>query len=260
MTIQEMHSTFRVLANQAGMQLVRGILPEHIDAYINAVIAEKVQQELISGVRTVYQETVNTQPSTINPINLFRTLYKTVRLNLNGEDVVVTQTETDDKNTYITTSYIQTLSTTIPTVNENGYTFIPLTSITDAMMYLGFSLEYDNMSKGRATACRLIGADVLETTLRDFCNGASKDSPIVTMGYGENGEQIEIYTGTKNQPISVINVKYIKNPNIVKFDLTSSECVNCDLPSYCHYEIVERAVQKYLISMGALTSKKQNNN
>lgn len=228
-----MHTTFRILANQAGMQLVRGILPEHIDAYINATISEKVQIELLSGVRTVYQEDIRTQASTMSPINLFRTLYTTNR-------VVVK----DGNNNF--------------TTNQNGYKQYILET-TDVMMYLGFSLEYDSNSLGKATPCRLIGADVLETTLRDFCNGASKDAPIVTIGSSSNKEILDIYTGSANQLITAINIKYIKNPAVVKFDIIDANCKDCDLPAYCHYEIVEKAVQKYLISMGALTNKAQKN-
>lgn len=233
MDIRQMHTTFRILANQAGMQLVRGILPEHIDAYINATISEKVQIELLSGVRTVYQEDIRTQASTMSPINLFRTLYTTNRM-------------------------VGASNNTLFTTNGNGYRQESLSDVDDVMMYLGFSLEYDSDSEGKATPCRLIGADVLETTLRDFCNGASKDAPIVTIGSSASGEILDIYTGSANQSVYAINIKYIKNPAVVKFDI-SGTCVDCDLPAYCHYEIVEKAVQKYLISMGALTNKAQKN-
>ena len=42
-----------------GMQLIRGILPESIDVFINNVIIEKTQAELLAGVRTVLQDTVS---------------------------------------------------------------------------------------------------------------------------------------------------------------------------------------------------------
>lgn len=234
MDIQQMHTTFRILANQAGMQLVRGILPEHIDAYINATISEKVQIELLSGVRTVYQEEIRTQASTMSPINLFRTLYTTNRI-------------------------AGVSNAALFTTNNNGYHRYTLLNSNSVMMYLGFSLEYDANSEGKATPCRLIGADVLETTLRDFCNGASKDAPIVTIGSSGVAEILDIYTGSADQKVVALNIKYIKNPAVVKFDLNENESIDCDLPAYCHYEIVEKAVQKYLISMGALTNKAQKN-
>ena len=41
MTISEMHSMFRTLGQQKGMQHVRGILPEEIDDYLNSSIANE---------------------------------------------------------------------------------------------------------------------------------------------------------------------------------------------------------------------------
>lgn len=260
MHIQAMHSAFRILGQQMGMQLVRGILPEHIDIYLNAVIVEKVQQELLTGVRTVLQEQVNTQSSTMSPINLFRTLYKTARIDIMSIPSKHIQKVTD--NGY----YIITL----PTKNNSEIGNNSVNKI-DPMMYLGFSLEYSNTLRGNPVACRLIGSDVLETTLRDFCNGASKDAPIVSLSseinYEENVEninlasyeQIEIFTNTANCDIKYINIKYIKNPSVVKFDINEANCVHCDLPEYCHFEIVERAVQKYYASVGALTNTKKQN-
>lgn len=255
-----MHSAFRILGQQMGMQLVRGILPEHIDIYLNAVIVEKVQQELLTGVRTVLQEQVNTQSSTMSPINLFRTLYKTARVNISNLEAKHIQ-KVNDNGYYIITLPIRNNSSISPATTPR----------IDPMMYLGFSLEYDNTIQGNSVACRLIGADVLETTLRDFCNGASKDAPIVSLSsiinYDENVEdinlasyeQIEIFTNTANCDIKFINIKYIKNPSVVKYDIDPTKCVNCDLPEYCHYEIVERAVQKYYMSVGALTNTKKQN-
>lgn len=261
MNIAAMHSAFRILGQQMGMQLVRGILPEHIDIYLNAVIVEKVQQELLTGVRTVLQEQVNTQSSTMSPINLFRTLYKTARIDITSipENHI---TKVTDNGYYIIT---------LPTKNNTEISPTGINKI-DPMMYLGFSLEYDDTLRGNPIACRLIGADVLETTLRDFCNGASKDAPIVSLGsiinYNDSNEenintssseQIEIFTNTADCDIKYINIKYIKNPSVVKFDTDADKCVHCDLPEYCHYEIVERAVQKYYMSVSALTNARKQN-
>lgn len=82
-----MHNTFRTLGQQMGMQLIRGILPESIDVYLNDVIIEKTQVELLQGVRTALQDSVNTQASTMSPINAFRSLYRTARYAINTEDV-----------------------------------------------------------------------------------------------------------------------------------------------------------------------------
>ena len=48
---------------------------------------------------------------------------------------------------------------------------------------------------------------------------------------------------------------YIKEPAKVKFDEDREEdWVNCDLPPYLHMEIVMRAVQIYLASIGATSN------
>ena len=132
-------------------------------------------------------------------------------------------------------------------------------------MFLGFSIEYSNTLRGSSVDCRIVGSDVIETTLRDYCNGASKDAPIVVLNSIpniENGnesqgvnsnQQLEIYTDTKNCEVKFLNIKYIKVPNVVKYDKDINKCVNCDLPVHTHFEIVERAVAKFYASIGVST-------
>lgn len=256
MNIQEMHNTFRTLGQQTGLQLVRGILPESIDVYINEVITEKVQQEILAGVRTTLQDSVNTQASTMQPINTFRNLYRSARYSINANDVGPTNKVSfyNAKNGYHIIN-IPTIDSNI-TLDGDEYKIQP-------MMFLGFSVEYENTLRGNAVACRLIGSDVLETTLRDYCNGASKDSPIVCLssipiiddGIEKTGvvscEQLEIFTNNNNNSVKFLNIKYIKTPNVVKYDIETSKCVDCDLPTYTHFEIVERAVGKFFVSVGA---------
>lgn len=264
MNIQDMHNTFRTLGQQMGLQLNRGILPESIDIYINDVIMEKTKEELLSGVRTSLQDSVNTQASTMSPINAFRTLYRSVRYAIDVEEV--------DENTKKVSYYNNANGfhiINIPVVNsdivvdEKEYKINP-------MMFLGFSVEYEDTLRGNAVSCRMIGADVLETTLRDYCNGVDKKNPIVVLnsvpivedGIEKTGvisnEQLEIYTGTKDCKVKFLNIKYIKTPNVVKYDIDLSKCINCDLPAYTHFDIVERAVMKFYASIGA-TSYNQNN-
>lgn len=87
MNIHEMHNMFRTLGQQNGSQLIRGILPESIDVYINEVITEKVKEEVLAGVRTTLQDSVNTQASTMQPINTFRNLYRSARYSINTGEV-----------------------------------------------------------------------------------------------------------------------------------------------------------------------------
>lgn len=262
MNIQEMHNTFRTLGQQMGMQLIRGILPESIDIYLNDVIIEKTQQELLNGVRTALQDSVNTQASTMSPINTFRTLYRSARFVLDTENVG------DDKKVDYYNENNGFHIVNIPTIKSDIEIGTKEYKISP-MMFLGFSVEYDTTDRGSAVACRLIGSDVLETTLRDYCNGASKDAPIVVLNsipVVENGieltgvisnEQLEIYTGTKNCKVKFLNIKYIKVPNVVKYDTDINKCVNCDLPDYTHFNIVERAVVKFHQSIGISAQNSQ---
>lgn len=235
MEIKQMHAVFRTLAQQMGMQLNRGILPESIDIFLNDAIIELVRTEITNGVRTAIQDNVNTQSMTMPTINLFRNLYKIDEL----------------------TNF------TVVDSNTNGYYTINLDS-ENTMMYLGFSLKYKDSVAGRLTAARLIGADVLETTLRDYCNGASKDSPIVCLcGIGSTSTGLEIYTNDADNSLKSVITKRIIMPATVKYSTKEDESsINCDLPEYVHYEIVERAVMKFYQSIGATTpqQQRQNNN
>lgn len=241
-----------------GLQLNRGILPESIDVYLNDVIMEKTRTELLEGVRTALQDSVNTQAQTMSPINTFRNLLRTARYKIDvtsvGDDKKVDYYNPDNGFHIIN---IPTIDSGV-TVDAGEYAMTPL-------MFLGFSIEYDNTLRGNPIACRLVGSDVLETTLRDYCNGASKDAPIVCLtsipvisdsieqtGVISN-EQLEVYLNAKNQKVQYLNVKYVKTPNVVKYDVYEAKCVNCDLPVFTHYEIVERAVFKFYQSIGATT-------
>ena len=259
MNIQEMHQVFRTLGQQLGIQLNRGILPESIDVYINQVITEKTQEELLMGVRTALQDSVTTQAQSMSPINAFRTLYRNVRYKINTTQV--------NENTGKVAFYNP----------DNGYHIINIPTVKSKvtldirehkispMLFTGFSVEFNNTLRGNPVACRIIGSDVVETTLRDYCNGAGKDSPIVCLSSvpiikdgqelldGTSNEQLEVYINSKDTDIKYLNIHYIKTPNVVKYDVDINKCVNCDLPDYTHSNIIERAVQKYYQSIGATT-------
>lgn len=235
MDIKQMHAAFRTLAQQMGMQLNRGILPESIDIFLNDAIIELVRTEITKGVRTAIQDNVDTQSMTMPTINLFRNMYK---IDTNESFDIVDE-------------------------NTNGYYTVDLSKyVKDTMMYLGFSLKYKDSIPGRLTAARLIGADVLETTLRDYCNGASKDSPIVCLcRFGDTPTGLEIYTNDTDNSLKSVIIKRIVMPATVKYPTKSDDdSTNCDLPEYVHYEIVERAVMKFYQSIGATTPQQQRQN
>lgn len=269
MNIDQMHSTFRVIGQQMGMQLVRGILPESIDVFINAEIGELIQTELLTNAHTVLQDNVNLQSMTMSPINLFRTLYRKDEIPLKVSAVDANYIKKDSEvgyyKIYIPNKVnIGNEEYGYPVHNSNmsgaiGWGRKPL----EPMIYLGVNIATKDDKPGRYKACRLIGADVLETTLRDYCNGADKNNPIAVL-LGEsiditdenyefdktiNAEYFEIYTNTKDFEIDRIYLSYIKYPNIVHWSVNPNDRVDCDLPEYIHYRIVEGAVRRFLISI-----------
>lgn len=252
-----MHSVFRVLGQQMGLQLVRGILDESIDVYLNATITEKVHNDLLTGVHTVLQEQTDTQPTTMSPSNLFRTLFRVKQIDINPSSA------TGGADTDV--------------ISSNGYykIFLPSTGNDPAihpMLYLGFSVQYDDETAEKRHGCRLLGADVLETTMRDFCNAATWNNPIVVLlSADENNadsdqvslstlqEYVELYTNNISKHPKYLYVKYIKTPNKVKYDATNpNACFHCDLPAYCHFEIVERAVLKFYQSINGYAASSNN--
>ena len=138
MNIQEMHNTFRTIGQQMGMQLIRGILPESIDVYLNDVIIEKTQVELLQGVRTALQDSVDTQASTMSHNNAVRSLYLTARYAINTEDV---NEDTKKVSYYNSNNGFHIINIPVVgseiTVDTKEYKISP-------MMFLGFSVEYDN--------------------------------------------------------------------------------------------------------------------
>lgn len=84
MNIQEMHQAFRVFGQQMGMQLIRAILPEEIDEYLNASIIDKVRELILNNVNETFNDRISVQNNPISPINYLRTLYKIEEYALNG--------------------------------------------------------------------------------------------------------------------------------------------------------------------------------
>ena len=216
MTIQEMHQTFRVFAQQMGMQLVRAILPEEIDVYLNSAIIEKVKEVVFTNTNTVFNDRISIQDNSISPINYIRTLYKQKELGLTNK------------------------------TNEGFY----IEKNNDIMFYTYISLIYED--NDIVYGARLIEPDKLYSTLRDFCNGASFDYPIVSIYNIGEQEVIKTFTGEKEVEQLIIN--YIANPVKVSY----KENINCDLPEYTHNDIVQLACQKYFISVGSTTHNVNN--
>lgn len=251
MNIREMHVTFREMAQQMGMQTVRAILNEDIDILLNNEIVNKVREVLLQNVGPVpYADKVLRQNAVIAPINAIRTLY--AKAIIDGNKIVLEDNST--KANEVTPWHI--------TINSNKAG----SKKHKVMLYTGFKVSYDGAS---LYDCRIVEAEDLGQTLRDFCNRAAPDAPIAVV-FGDKDEiNVDLYTGrtinTWKKVDSFVKPKlvqflYIKEPAQVHFSMDGEEDVDCDLPAYLHPEIVERAVSKYLISIGVTGGQRQRNN
>lgn len=226
MDIGEMHVTFRELAQQMGMQTVRAILMEDIDICLNAAIIEKTRSIIAENIGPVpYNDKVYRQNASISPANALRTLYK--------EDII------NDQN--ITGSGTEVNPYKV-SISSDGI-----------MLYTGFQISYNGNT---IYDCRIIGVEDLGQTLRDFCNRAAKDAPIVNILGDVDGIDVNVYTGRNvHTKPKLLRYLYIKEPAKVYFDEDdTSKWISCDLPKYLHTDIVMRAVQIYLASIGATSS------
>lgn len=222
MNIHEMHILFRTLGQQMGMQLIRGILPESIDDFINDAINMKIRSILIENTteKNNNKLLINNKVSTINSL---RTLC--------CKSKQIDNTKEDDK-------YI--------------YSF----NLENVFVYTSFSVKYNEINK--VYNCRIINNDDLENTLNDYCNSASFDYPIISIYNNENNSIFELYVNNNKFTPKEFYINYIKIPNKVKWNTDINESVNCDLPDYLHNEIVEIAVNKFQQSINIDTNNTNN--
>ena len=231
MTIEEMHVMFRELAQQMGMQTVRAILPEDIDICLNNAIVSLVKELIISNVGYLpYSNKVSRANSSIGSINSLRTLYNKANIsddNINGEGT-------------------QIFPYTLNIISQG------------IMLYTGFKVSYDGKS---LFDCRIIENENLSQTLNDFCNRATKDAPICTIIGNDTSIDVEIITGSKNSTKpKLVQYLYIAEPAKVYYDEDNIENnVNCNLPNYLHTDVVNKAVNIYLQSIGAIKVANKNN-
>lgn len=221
MDINKMHTVFRTHGQQMGMQLIRAILPESIDVYINDAINEKARSIVKDNASIAFQDKVAVQHNPISPINSLRTLYKNHPIDIEPK-----------------------------LENDEGY-IIDL-DIERVMYYTSFSVNYANGKK--RIGCRLIEGDDLYDTMRDYCNRASWDDPIISMfSNDDDSEYVELYTDDNFRIATTLNVKFIQLPDVVKWDKDPTKRVDCNLPEYLHDEIVKLAVNKFFNSVNSTT-------
>jgi hypothetical protein len=212
-----MHHLFRVIGQAKGLRLVRAILPESIDDYLNAAIMEKCRSVLIQNTSTAFPDKITNRDNPTSPYNALRTLFKTNVINLTSSSTLKCFTGTDNMHK------------------------------TAILAYISTATKYENKT---TYPCRIIEPDKIHYVLNDFCNAPSKDYLCCAIESGTNN-QAEFHVYTNDNTIPKLIVSYIKNP--AKIDLRAYN--NSDIPDYLHYEIVEIAVNKYFQSVGSTTKQ-----
>lgn len=247
MTIAEMHIMFRQMAQQMGMQNVRGILPEQIDMLINTSITDVVN-EIIKQNISATNDRVATDNSKIGQINALSTLYKTSTISISASGTKQT----------LMTQYIDGIDIS--------------SSIEDYMFLVDFAINYTVTVNATGVLSdyfpvRLIDDMYLADVLNDFILAPSFRSPVSVIKNVDGNKVMDLYLERKrngkfmvgvNLTPCDLRVSYVATPAKVQYleDVASSDKnVDCDLPEYLHGDIVKRAVDLYNASLsGSLMS------
>jgi len=228
MNIADMHIWFRQYAQQMGMQNTRGILPEQIDITLNSAISDYVNQVIGEHIALTNDRTT-TSNSKVGQINALRTLYKFATLNF-GEAKDAAQ---------------------------GLFSFDNIeTSISNKVLYFSdFKMNYTKNGKDttRYYDVRLIDHIRLGSTLSDYILRPKVTSPIAVY----YNDTLDVYLGEEYQhgnrqlkkttlePYH-LGIGYIKVPNKVKLSSDGNNAnIDCDLPEYCHVDIIKHAVDLY---------------
>ena len=227
MTISEMHTVFRVLNQQMGLHLVRGILPESIDVFINMEIQDLINRELMQNAIVETQTNSNYQSVSVSSINTFSTLHCKKEILLSNFEL-----------------------------NDSSYFEQELTSFTPLFL-LRASLKDGN---DKIVNARIMNPDIAHENLNDYCSAPDKDNPIVTLCNVENGtgiltNKVIIYCKDNRADYTSLIFDYIKKPNNVSYN----QKIDCDLPEHLHYNIVENAVKRFYNAISeSVSNNKQN--
>lgn len=222
MTIGEMHVMFRQLAQQMGMQTIRAILPNEIDACINVAVNDVIKKLIAENLGSAGNEQVTIYNARVGQINGLSTLFK--RLSLTAP------TKSSQRNCYVTN--------------------VPL---DDVMYITAVEVGYEETNK--IYDARVTQAELLGRTLEDYCNAPTYNSPVVVFLGQVNGVGIEIYTSSTEKGLvpTKANATVISKPAVVKYSDNEGNSVDCNMPDYMHIDIVKAAAEIYLRSV-AITS------
>lgn len=211
MNIVDMHLYFRELAQQAGMQTVRAILPEDIDINLNVAIDAKIKNIVKENAGNVANTKVAHDNAKISQLNSLRSLYRVSTISGSGQG-----------------------SQTAP--------YSCRIAAKDVLLFTGFKTIYE----GRIYDARIIEIEELGETLNDFCNRAEYNAPLCTVVGDANNIIVDFYTGPiqGRQPDSV-RYTYIKVPAVVCHPDVGTQ-VDSDIVDYLHKDVVKDAVDIYL--------------
>lgn len=243
MDIYEMHVLFRTLGQQQGLQLVRGILPESIDEFINEAIIQTARISIMGNAQGS-KDVVTPQYTKISPFNAFHTLFCTENSSVN-------------------------------VIKEGDEIEVNLTNVP--LCITNFVIEYKDEKR---FDCRVIESERLYQTLNDYLNRASRDYPIVSLVNGDSDKEftLSLFTGDSQKDVNKLITTYVRMPACVKFDEVyydyisehdeseegynppENASVDCDLPEHLHNSIVELAVEIWFQSLGLTSKQPQENN
>ncbi len=239
MNIYAMHTLFRTLGQQQGLQQIRGILSESIDEFINEAILQTVRSSLLSNVKP--QQDVRTpQYTKISSFNAYYTLFVTYSFNKNIS--------------YGTANDGTTFECTLPET--------PLAITNFAVIYKVSEHKFVKRD------CRVIESERIHQTLNDNLNRASYDYPIISLVRGISDKKfvLSLFTGDSRLDVGGFDISYIKMPATVHFDESawendeSGESVDCDLPEHLHRQIVETAVALWFQTLGLTSTQQEREN
>lgn len=280
MTLTEMHIWWRQFAQQMGMQNVRAILPEQIDLTINTSITDYVNQ-LVREHIGVTNDRIITDNSKVGQINALRSLYRVEKIpfqleekftgTLGGSDFRPTNTGyfgLDPENRNIGRFINEKIEGYIDEVLDFPKAlFIVDFSINYKPGSVGYGFELnpryiDNSEITNYFPVRLIDDAFLADTLNDFILKPRLRSPIiVTNNNGIYELYIDKFSDSKDENKQgwflindllpyTLRFSYIATPRKVQYlaDLGKPN-VECDLPEYCHVDILKHAVDLYRIAI-----------
>lgn len=232
MDIHQMHVLFRTLGQQQGLQLIRGILAESIDSFLNEAIIKLVKNILLNNTQP--EKDVRTpQYTKVSSFNQLTTLFRTDSIDIQCSEDEGTINVSLDK---------------------------------EPLAITNIAVKYND--KVSAFDCRIIESERLHQTLLDYLNKASYEYPIISLtNSSKEPYEIEMYlsTGDNNKKVNKLLVSYIKFPAIVYYDEDNygkegDSSVPCDLPEHLHNQVVELAVRIWFESLGLTSERKSNEN